>query len=208
MKTYTPDKPATFFSGILIAVLVISYLLVSPVYAQLGRATPIWEGIEKSESELVADQELIKKSLEFTKGDATLAAQYAVRTAWERISKGDPDGAIRRLNQAWLIKPDLSDIYWGFAIATHIRGDDLKDVERWFAQVETEIQGSARLSTDYGRVLEERQLPERARPLFEQALALDPNYEQAHIGMIRVAEALGDEELASKHQQIYDGLKQ
>ena len=191
-----------------ISILLILMFWSGIAHAQLGHAAPMWEGYEKTESDLAADEELIKKSLELTNGDATLAAQYAVGAAWERIGKGDPDGAIRRFNQAWLLKPDLPDIFWGFGIATHIRGDDLADVERWFARVEGQIQVSARMSTDYGRVLEERQLPKRARPLFEQALALDPNYKQAHFGMIRVAEALGDDELARKHQEIYDGLEQ
>lgn len=208
MRSRLVERITACLFGGLLSVFVMGQLLVLPAHAQLGHAAPMWEGYEKTESDLAADEELIKKSLELTKGDAALAAQYAVRAAWERIGKNDPNGAIRRFNQAWLIMPELSDIYWGFAIATHIRGDDLKDVERWFTRVESEIKGSARLSTDHGRVLEERKLPERARPLFEQALALDPNYEQAHIGMIRVAEALGDEELAKKHQEIYDGLAQ
>ncbi len=187
------------------------FTLLTPdinAHAQLEVVVPMYEGVEKTEEQIEIDQELIKKSLELTKGDAELAAQFAVQAAWERIGKNDPNGAIIRLNQAWLIKPDYRGIYWGFAIATHVRGDDIEKVERWFARTEQDYKDNPRLLADHGRVLEERQYYGRAKPYFEQALLIDPLYEPAHIGMIKVAQGLGDENLRDKHQEIFDGLQQ
>ncbi len=167
---------------------------------------PMWEGITKTPADIANDEELVRKSLEITNGNRYLAVRYAVRLGWERIGRNDPNGAIRRFNQAWLIMPDFPDIFWGYAIATHIRGDDLVFVERWFAKAESVITGSAQLSADHGRVLEERKMPEKARPYFEAALAIDEDYVPAHIGMIRVAEATGDNALRAAHQKQLDKL--
>lgn len=176
-------------------------------HAQLEtHPTPIWEGIVKSEADIENDHRLVKRSLELTNGDRQKAVEFAVRLAWERIGRNDPNGAIRRFNQAWLIDPEFPDIFWGFAIATHIRGDDLEKVERWFLKTEEAVPPNARLFTDHGRVLEERKMPEKARKLFERAIAVDPNYPPAHVGMMQIAQAIGDTELFEKHQSIHDGL--
>ena len=178
-----------------------------PAYAQLEtRPTPAWEGIVKSAADIENDHRLVKRSLELTNGDRNEAVEFAMRLAWERIGRNDPNGAIRRLNQAWLIDPEFPDIFWGFAIATHIRGDDTKDVERWFVKTENTIPPNARLFTDHGRALEERKMPEKARKLFERAIATNPNYPPAHIGMMQIAQATGDTELFKKHKTIHDRL--
>ena len=195
-------KFVQFFS-----IFVLLFFSAPVLSAKDGDPVPIFEGIEKTEEEIARDEELVRKSLELTNGDAELAAQFSVQAAWERIARNDPNGAINRLNQAWLIKPDFAPINWGFAVATHIRGDDLKKVERWFVRTEQDFKDNPRLLSDHGRVLEERQFPERAKSYFEQALLIDPSYEAAHIGMIKVARALGDKALEEKHQEIFDGLQ-
>lgn len=189
----------------LLLVLVI-LLLPIPAHAQfLTNEVPLWEGVEKSAEDLKNDEQLVKRSIELA-GDRKTAVEFAIRLAWSEVSKNDPNSAIRRFNQAALIDPDQPQIYWGFAIATHIRGDELKDVERWIARTKSMIKTDPRIYSDHGRILGERQMPEKAKPLFEEALALDPNYLPAHMGMIRVAQMLGDKPLEEKHQKRHDEL--
>ncbi|MEM7214895.1 MAG: hypothetical protein AAF423_05070 [Pseudomonadota bacterium] len=187
--------------------MVIAFWLSGNVtHAQfLSKEIPTWEGIEKTAEDIKNDEELVRKSIELA-GDRRTAVQYATRLGWEQIGQGDPNHAIRRFNQAWLIDPDFPDIYWGFAIATHMRGDDLTTVERWLTTAMERIGRSARLTTDHGRILGERGMTEKAKAKFEEALAIDPTYIPAHLGMVRVAQDLGDSPLEEKHQKLHDEL--
>lgn len=195
-----------YFIQILLLSLTASWLSVFPIQAQfLSNEIPLWEGVEKTPADIENDKELVRKSIELA-GDRKTAVQYAVRLGWEQIGKGDPNSAIRRFNQAALIDPEFPDIYWGFAIATHIRGDELSTVERWLKKAMEGIGPSARLSTDHGRILGERDMTEAAKAKFEKALMLDPTYVPAHLGMIRIAQDLGDTALEEKHQKLHDEL--
>ncbi len=189
------------------AILILCLFLL-PAHAQFtAKPEPLWEGSVKTEADKQNDAELVEKSIELAGGKRT-AAEFATRLGWSEIGKNDPNQAIRRFNQAWLIDMDFADLYWGFAVATHIRGDELPKVERWFNQAKSRIGQNPRLITDHARVLEERKMPERAKPLFEEALSIDPKYQPAHIGMVQVARALGDKELEDKHQKLHDELTQ
>lgn len=185
--------------------LPLAMLAPQIAHAQLEtRPTPMWEGVEKSDADKANDEKLVKDVLKLTKGDRTQAATVIVRLGWDEIAGGRPNEAVRRFNQAWLIKPDMADIFWGYAVATHIRGDDLDKVERWFDEAGKTITDNPRLLSDRGRVLEERKEPGKARSWFEKALVLDPEYVPAHVGMVLVARALEDEALEEKHQKLHD----
>lgn len=182
-------------------------LFIGPALAQIeSRPTPMWEGIEKSADDIENDNNLVRQALEITDGDARAAAFAMAQSGWEQISNGLPDDAIRRFNLAWLVKPDLPEIFWGFAIASHIRGDETIAVEALFEQTRGAFDTDTRFLTDRGRILEERQLPLEARPWFEKALALDANNIGAHFGMMRVAMALEDKELEEEHRTRFEAL--
>ncbi len=192
-----------------IRAFVVSSLLTFglPAYAQLEtRPTPMWEGIEKTADDIANDQKLVDEALRLSNGDRNEAATQMVQLGWQQIVEGNPNEAIRRFNQAWLVNPLDGFIFWGYGVATHIRGDELKNVERWFGEARKIIKENPRLLADHGRVLEERKLPKRARALFEEALALEETYLPAHVGMVLVARSLKDEVLEAKHQKRHDEL--
>ncbi len=182
-----------------------------PAQAQFStHPAPMWEGYEKTAADIESDEKFVKEATEYAGGNTEQAAQSLIQIGWQRIVK-DPNHAIRAFNQAWLIKPNNPDIFWGFAVASHIRGDKLKAVNRWFNKTRELITlkgqaDSARLEADHGRALTERNCHKEARSYFEKALSLDPNYVPAHIGMINVAAVLGDQKLQDKHQKLHDEL--
>ena len=55
-------------------------------------------------------------------------------------------------------------------------------------------------------VSKEREMPEKAKEKFEEALNLNPGYVPAHMGMIRVAQELGDKSLEDRHRKIHNQL--
>ena len=166
----------------------------------------MWEGVKKSDLDIENDKKLVEDALKITNGDRRAAVVTMLQRGWEQIGEGKTNDAIRSFNQAWLIEPEFSDIHWAFAIATHIRGDDLVKVMRHFDRAMRDKGNDARLSSDRGRVLEERGQPGQAQFWFERAIELDASYEPAYIGMIRVALALEDEELEAEYQKKHDEL--
>jgi tetratricopeptide (TPR) repeat protein len=60
------------------------------------------------------DEELMRSALCECKGDRDCAFADALQLGWNCISKGDSTVAMRRFNQAWLVKPDSAYVYWGF----------------------------------------------------------------------------------------------
>lgn len=186
-------------------------LMVTPLYAQISsRPDPMWEGYQKTETDLADDQKFIADVLKLTDGNRQQASQALVQIGWKRIGQ-DANHAIRAFNQAWLLEPENPNVFWGFAVASHIRNDDIKTINRWFNRTRQlmTLKGfpdNARLEADHGRVLAEREQYNEALPLFEKSLSLDPEYVPAHIGMINVSKALGNKELEAKHQAIHDKL--
>jgi len=151
------------------------------------RPTPMWEGYEKTAADIQSDNKFVKETIELAGGDAAKAAVSLVEIGWQRIGEGDPNHAIRAFNQAWLI------------------------VTRWFNRTRQLIAlkglpENHRLEADEARVLAERGEHGKAKPLFKKALSIDPNYIPAHIGMMNIADALGDAELKQKHQTLHDEL--
>ena len=181
-------------------------------HAQIStRPAPMWEDYEKTALDIQSDKDFVKQATELAGGDAARAAASLVQIGWQRIGEGDPNHAIRAFNQAWLIEAENPSVFWGFAVAAHIRNDELKTVSRWFNRTRQllALKGlpeNHRLEADEARVLAERGEHEKAKALFEKALAIDPDYIPAHIGMINVAGELGDTELKDKHQKLHDEL--
>lgn len=192
--------------------LIILLFSILPAHAQIStRPAPMWEDYEKTEFDIQSDKDFVKQATKLAGGDAARAAASLIQIGWQRIGEGDPNHAIRAFNQAWLIEADNPSVFWGFAVASHIRNDELDTVSRWFNRTREllALKGlpeNHRLEADEARVLAERGEHEKAKALFEKALAIDPDYIPAHIGMINVAGELGDTELKDKHQKKHDEL--
>jgi tetratricopeptide (TPR) repeat protein len=60
------------------------------------------------------DEEFIRSVLCGCKGDRDCVFADAVQLGWNYLKNGDSTVAMRRFNQAWLVKPDSADVYWGF----------------------------------------------------------------------------------------------
>jgi Flp pilus assembly protein TadD len=163
----------------------------------------MWEGVTKTNKQLEADRELIESLHKSTNGNLRIAANRGIKLGWQAIENGNSEKAIRRFNQVWLLNPKRGEIYWGFAVATAMRGDDLQIVEKWFRKAEEIVGPHWRLHSDWGRWLELRDEPERAIPHFLKSIEANPKYPEPHVGMFRASEKLGDRSTAEKHRRIY-----
>ena len=96
--------------------------------AFLGDATaftmpPLFKGLDKTQDVLDADAEFVADALKNHGNDPVRAAERWIDFGWEAINAVDGEAAVRRLNQAFLIRPDAPGIRYGLMIATHVRGD-------------------------------------------------------------------------------------
>jgi Flp pilus assembly protein TadD len=176
--------------------LLASLLLTSPAHAL---ELPLWEELTKTQKMLDADRRFVREIGRIHDGDLKAGAKFSVAQGWDMFEKGDMDVAIRRFNQAWLLDPENPEIYWGFAVATHVRGDGLEQTERWFAEAEKRLATDPELFNDHAVALEDHGQPARARINYEKALAIAPDNVSAHEGMARVLSLLGDAAGAEKH---------
>ncbi len=193
---------------VIIAALAALFLLAVQVILPgvSAKEIPMWQGVSKTAAQIEADRKLVEAAVKLANGNADRAAQRAVALGWKEIHKGDTEQALRRFNQAWLINPKRGDIYWGFAVATGIRGDDLGTVDKWFRKAEAIVGPHWRLHSDWGRILEQRNESEAAIPHFQRSIKVNPKNPEPHIGLIRAFKRLGNEAMAKKHMEIYNQM--
>jgi Flp pilus assembly protein TadD len=184
--------------------LLALLLAASPA---LALELPLWEELTKTQKMLDADRRFVEEIGRIHKGDLKTGAKFSVAQGWDMFEKGNMDVAIRRFNQAWLLDPENPEIYWGFAVATHVRGDGLEQTERWFAEAEKRLATDPELFNDHAVALEDHGQPARAQINYDKALAIDPDNALAHEGMARVLEKLGDAAGARKHAAEAKRLK-
>jgi Flp pilus assembly protein TadD len=184
--------------------LVALLLIATPAHAL---ELPLWEELTKTQKMLDADRTFIEEIGRIHNGDLKTGAKFSVAQGWDAFEKGNMDVAVRRFNQAWLLDPENPEIYWGFAVATHVRGDGLEQTERWFAEAEKRLATDPELFNDHAVALEDHGQPARAKINYDRALAIDPDNALAHEGMARVLAKLGDTAGAEKHAAEAKRLK-
>jgi len=194
--------------SLLLALFFITAIFfASSAHAQFStKPEPMWEGYEKTSSDIESDKKFVEDTLKLSDGDREKAAATLIQIGWQRIGS-DANHAIRAFNQAWLVDPDNPGIFWGFAVATHLRNDELPVVIRWFDKTRElfKKQGfaeNARLEANQGRVLVERDMPAQALPFFEKALVIEPQYIQAHLAIIEIARQTENTALQTKHEVL------
>ena len=187
-------------SKFLAKVLIVIGLTINASYA-LGKQIPMWENVSKTPAMLKADKAFVDNIHKQTNGKIKKASFRAIQLGWKFVSKNNPDMAIRRFNQAWLLEPKNPNIHWGFAVATHLQNAPLSTVERHFRKAEKLKKNNAALFADHGRILEQRGKSKKAIKYFKKALAIKPNLKDALIGMVRASRSLGDTATANNYRK-------
>ena len=181
------------------SISMICFILFS--WSAAAEQIPMWEGINKSPSQIMADKRFTSTIRAKGSKSVNRAIFRAIQLGWQFVAKKQPDTAIKRFNQAWLLSPNHPDIHWGFAVATHLQRKPLSVVERHFRKAESLKKNNPALFADHGRILENSGQHKKAIVYFKKALAIDPNHRDAHVGMWRAHKALGDMVTADKHRR-------
>lgn len=132
----------------------------------------------KTEAQREADDKFVKALLEAA-GTREKALDEIIRRGWRALGAGKVNDAAHRFNQAFLLAPEQSVVYHGFAAIAQIRFNDVDYAEELFRRAQRQPGSLKILNADYGRLLLIARKPAQALPVLEQAIKDTPDFGDA-----------------------------
>jgi len=137
---------------------------------------PFFNFAEKNEAQKAADQKLVAAVLERVP-DRARAAGTAIDAGMRAfLSDNDMATAAKRFNQAYLLDPQQSSVYHGFALVAAARFKDFAYADELFGLAARMKAPAPPLRADHGRMLLMAGRPAEAKPLLEQAVKDTPDW--------------------------------
>jgi Tfp pilus assembly protein PilF len=112
-------------------------------------------------------------------GTREKAFEETTKRGWRAINAGRMGEAAQRFNQAFLILPEQSAVYHGFAVVAQARFNDLDAAEELFRIALERPNPVKALKADYGRFLLVAKRPRDAQSVLEQAVKDAPDFGDA-----------------------------
>jgi Tfp pilus assembly protein PilF len=137
---------------------------------------PFFNFIEKTQAQKASDQKLVDAMLE--RGpDRSRAARTAIDAGMRAfLSDNDIATAAKRFNQAYLLDPQHSGVFHGFALVAAARFNDFDYADELFRLAARMKSTAPPLRADHGRMLLIAGRPAEAKVLLEQAVRDTPDW--------------------------------
>ena len=139
---------------------------------------PFFGFAAKNAEDKAADEKFVSAIIGAT-GSREKAFEEITMRGWRAINAGKIREAALRFNQAFLISPEQSSIYHGFAVVAQFRFNDLDAADELFRIALKQPQPVRALNADYGRFLLIAKRPRDAEPVLEQAVKDAPDFGDA-----------------------------
>lgn len=152
--------------------------LTKRTYSAPINEQPFYGFVVKTDAERDADDRFLA-ALVGAVGTREKALDEAAKRGWRALSAGQIAEAARRFNQAYLLAPEQSVVYHGFAAIAQIRFSDLDFAEELFQIATKQPNPLKTLKADYGRLLLIARKPAQALPMLEQAIKDTPDFGDA-----------------------------
>jgi len=137
---------------------------------------PFYNFVEKSDAQKASDQKFVAAVLERVP-DRGRAAGMTIETGMRAfLAQNDVATAAKRFNQAYLLDPQQSGIYHGFALVVATRFNDFAYADELFRLAARMKSPALPLRADHGRMLLIAGRPAEAKPLLEQAVKDAPDW--------------------------------
>ncbi|MEE1658079.1 tetratricopeptide repeat protein [Microvirga sp. CF3062] len=137
---------------------------------------PFFNFADKNEAQKAADKKLVDAVLERVP-DRTRAAGTAIDAGMRAfLSDNDFATAAKRFNQAYLLHPQHSGVYHGFALVAAARFKDFGYADELFRLAARMKSPAPPLAADHGRTLLIAGRPAEAKALLEQAVKDTPGW--------------------------------
>jgi Tfp pilus assembly protein PilF len=145
-------------------------------YRVPANEAPFFNFAEKTEAQKASDQKLVDAVLERVP-DRSRAAGTAIDAGMRAfLSDNDTATAAKRFNQAYLLDPQQSGVYHGFALIAAARFNDFNYSDELFRLATRMKLPAPPLRADHGRMLLIAGRPAEAKTLLEQAVKDTPDW--------------------------------
>jgi tetratricopeptide (TPR) repeat protein len=108
--------------------------------------------LPKTEAARAADKVFISGMDEEYHGGRKKAASFMAMRGWQYLKGGDPDDAMRRFNQAWLLENKNGTALWGMAAVEADKGK-YDDSIKLFAEAQKSVSNEINFLVDYARTV-------------------------------------------------------
>jgi Tfp pilus assembly protein PilF len=145
-------------------------------YRAPDNEAPFFNFAEKTEAQKPSDKKLVEAVLERVP-ERSRAARTAIDAGMRAfLSDNDIATAGKRFNQAYLLDPQQSGVYHGFALVAAARFNDFDYADELFRLAARMRSPAPPLKADHGRMLLIANRPAEAKPLLEQAVRDTPDW--------------------------------
>jgi Tfp pilus assembly protein PilF len=139
---------------------------------------PFYGFVVKDLAQQAADENFVKAIVQAA-GTREKAFDETTKRGWRAIAAGNAPEAAQRFNQAFLLAPEQSGVYHGFAAVAQIRFNDIDFAAELFRIAGKQPNPLKTLNADYGRVLLIAKRSREAQPVLEQAVKDTPDFGDA-----------------------------
>lgn len=139
---------------------------------------PFFGFAPKNSEQQAADANFVNAIIQAA-GTREKAYEETTKRGWRAINANRMGEAAQRFNQAFLLSPEQSGVYQGFAAVTLARFRDLDATEELFKVALKQPHPMKALNADYGRFLLIAKRPKDAQPVLEQAVKDAPDFADA-----------------------------
>jgi Tfp pilus assembly protein PilF len=147
-------------------------------YAAPINEQPFFGFAAKDSAQQAADANFVNAIIQAA-GTREKAFEETTKRGWRAVNAGRMGEAAQRFNQAYLISPEQSAVYQGFAAVAQARFKDIDAAEELFKIALKQPQPMKALNADYGRLLLIAKRPKDAQPVLEQAVKDAPDFADA-----------------------------
>lgn len=137
----------------LLACLTIVVFAVGTAAAQSGNLLPKYGPQPKNEAQLAADGKFLASVDAEYKGDRKKAAGEVALRGWQFLRQGNPQDAMRRFNQAWLLDAGNGTALWGMAVVQMGAPGKTDEAMSLFAEADRLVGGDIDFAVDYAKAL-------------------------------------------------------
>jgi Tfp pilus assembly protein PilF len=147
-------------------------------YAAPTNEQPFFGFAAKSAEQKAEDEKFVSAMIGAA-GSREKAFEEATKRAWIAMQAGKVREAALRFNQAFLVSPEQSSVYHGFAVIAQARFSDLEGADELFRIALKQPNPVRALKADYGRLLLIAKRPRDAQEILDQAVKESPDFSDA-----------------------------
>jgi Tfp pilus assembly protein PilF len=139
---------------------------------------PFFGFADKSPEQKAEDEKFVSAIIAAT-GSREKAFEETTKRAWMALQAGRVREAAIRFNQAFLVSPEQSSVYHGFAVIAQARFNDFEASDELFRIALKQPNPVKALKADYGRLLLIAKRPRDAQAVLDQAVKESPDFGDA-----------------------------